>query len=313
MKSKANESWFIKILGNLSVTVLCILPHLPEKFLEKILQPFLLVYPAFRKKHIKRMEDCWKALPFKNQLTIRKYYQSRLRIFLKTLAEHEPKSQGKITEDLIKGERHYKEALEENRPIILLGLHLGLFENLHRLPTKPAARPFGILTTESFSESLTKYMAQGREQDGKRVILRSNFSNEVKKIIRQRGILAMMVDQNPEAKSEENSLLLWNKISICYPRRILELAMRNNFLILPVSTIEKNDSRCGIEFDEPWTFAEGKFSREIIKEKVRNFLEKNIEGAPELWNWSYGKVSVLNRTGTGLTNSIENSKLPQFL
>ncbi len=312
MKSKTKEAWFIIGSGNLAVTMLRLLPLIPFQFLEKLLQPFLIVYPFFRKNHVRRMKACWKALPFEHTLTVRTYYRNRLRIFLRTLKQHgkDPEGENIIRRFLIRGEIHYREALEKNRPIILLGLHLGLFENLHRLPMKPVDRPFGILTAKGFAESLTKYMVKGRELGGKRMVLRKNFSEEVRRVIQQRGILAMMVDQNPEVKSEENSLLLWNKISICYPRRLLEFAVRNGFLILPVATIVAKEigrgevgtdwieskiperAKEGIEFGEPWIFSEGKISKEIIEEKVRMFLEKHIESLPELWNWSYGKVST---------------------
>jgi lauroyl/myristoyl acyltransferase len=168
--------------------------------------------------------------------------------------------------------------------VALLGLHMGLLEILHRLPEAPSGRPFRILTAPAFAPALTRFLARGRERDGKRILGIGGAATGLRQVAAAGGVLAFMADQVPGRP--ESSLRLWGRIEMPYPARLLAFLARRGFRILPVSTWQAGDGATAFRYHAPWP------EDCDVEASLRAFLEGAIAEAPDQWNWSYGKLKV---------------------
>ncbi len=298
-----------RFVGFLCLATLRVLTQLPPNFLHSIFHWTIPIYFWIRRKQVQRLRKCFTVSPFSQDLNLLSYYRMRLRLFLIGLRQHgrslEP---GSIT---VFGDSHYKSALTSGRPVVLLGAHAGLLELLHQVPLAPKGRPFLILTAPAFTDALSKFMAAGRKRDGKDVIWMSahRYTNPVagkglaaglRLLLKENGVLAMMVDQNPKPELESDFLLLWDKISITYPARLLEFLSNSNCLFVPVSTFLQANGKSVFTFHPPWNPLGRKnvksspetLDRINLRTWVRGFMESTISQAPQQWNWSYPKIQA---------------------
>lgn len=189
----------------------------------------------------------------------------------------------------VEGMQHYLAAMESDRPVALIGLHAGLFEELHRVPPPAPGKPFFILTAPAFSPPLTGFMARGRERNGKRILwIGSKGPRGLKAGLRGaiagKGVLALMADQHPGPSGDCEFLSLWGKVKAPYPGRLLRFLADRDFLFVPVST--------RLEADGTSVFRYHAALQEPTPESIRGFLEAAIAAAPDQWNWSYPKIRV---------------------
>jgi lauroyl/myristoyl acyltransferase len=278
---------------------------MPAGVTGRVLAPALRLYPLFRPRHAARLKACFAAAPFPGSLNLRAYYTTRLRLLLRGLASHGNPSAPQVT---VHGRSHYRDALQSGRPIALLGLHAGMVELLHRVPEAQPGRPFLILTSPAFSPPLTRFMARGRELDGKRILWVGNgkrrpIANEgtapgqrgmaaagqrgleqgLRSVIAKNGVLALMADQHPGPAEECEYLMLWNRVRVPWPARLIRFLSDQGFRFVPISTrLIREDAHVEFHPALPEADAEG----------IRAFLEKAIADAPEQWNWSYPKIGI---------------------
>lgn len=277
----------VRAAGWAAVAVLAILGALPRRAVLRFLRLPLLLYPLIRPGHALRLRERFTASPFFG-LDLGAYYRVRLELLLRAVQEHgrEP-----ALEDIrVEGWEHYTGALESGRPVALVGLHLGVVELLHRVPTAPKGRPFLILTASAFSSPLTEYMAKGRERDGKRVLMNRNTGTGLREVLRKNGVLALMADQAPVGTGYH--LELWDSLRVPYPARLLYLLLAHRVLLVPVSTRLEADGRCRYRFHPAWTDLPAQPQETALAARLRGFLEEAVAWAPEQWNWSYPGISL---------------------
>lgn len=246
------------------------------------LRPLLPAYPLLRSSHARRLEALFAASPFPDRLTVPAYYRRRLDLMLRGLELH-----GRPLDGLrlaVEGEDGYRAALGSGRPVALVGLHMGLLEILHRLPAVPAGRPFRILTAPAFSPALSRYLARGREREGKRILPNDAVGPGLREVVAAKGVLAFMADQHPG--KPEAYLRLWGRIGMPWPARLMRFLGRQGFLVLPVATWQREDGVTAFRYHAPWP--EGADA----EASLRGFLEGAIAAAPDQWNWSYGKLRI---------------------
>jgi lauroyl/myristoyl acyltransferase len=222
----------------------------------------------------------------------------RLRLLLAGLSAH-VQANGASPPARMEGWERYRAALASDRPLALIGLHAGLWEELHRAPQAPEGRPFLILTAPAFSPPLTAFMARGREGGGKGILWIGSEGNRgleagIRAVVSRRGVLAMMADQHP-GPGETEWISLWDRIRVPYPARLLRLLAAKHFLFLPVSTRLTADGSSCFRFHPAWDLPceTGTGMDRKLACKVRDFLETAISAAPDQWNWSYPKIRPL--------------------
>lgn len=294
-----------RVVGGVCVAALKCLRRLPSGAGQALLSPLLPGYPLIRPKHAQRLRACFAASPFGSTLSLDGYYRMRLHLLLKGLRLHgKPASPG--PDCRIEGEREFALAADGTRPVALLGLHAGLFEHLHRIPTVPAGKPFLILTAPTFSPALTAFMAQGREAEGKNILWigrdgEKGLERGLRRVIADKGVLALMADQHPGPAVESEYLPLWDRIAVPYPKRLLRFLAAQGFAVVPVSIRLEGEERSVLRFHPAWDNGGGPgiagepgLGDELIRDRVRAFLEESIAAAPEQWNWSYPKIHPIS-------------------
>jgi lauroyl/myristoyl acyltransferase len=192
----------------------------------------------------------------------------------------------------VEGEEGYRDALASGSPVALVGINLGVFDLLHRLPTPPPGRPFRILTAPAFSAPLTRYMRLGRENGDKTVLYNRGMSWELRGLVKDKGVLAAMADQHPGRP--EAYLRLWDRIEVPYPARLIRFLQDRRFRIVPVSTRLEPDGQSVYRFHPPWPMGGSATVGQpgCGSEAVREFMESAISLAPAQWNWSYPKIRL---------------------
>ncbi len=283
--------------------------------------PALRAYPFVRYSHSLAMQRRWAScLPgpiAAKTLSLRRYYATRFHMALGSLKIHgrplQISGDSNIGVQII-GRKHYDDTLRLGRPLVLLGWHQGVVELLHRLPHAPPGRPFRILTARAFAPALTRFMKNGRELDGKRTLFGATFrkatasSNPkatldadqmssgisgIRSVIREAGILAVMVDQHPAGFGEAASLELFGRLAVPYPGALLSFLIRKGCLFLPVSTRLLPQGGSEFRYHEAIDLEGIEQSRETaLRERLRGLMETAILAAPDQWNWSYGNIRI---------------------
>ena len=274
------------LAGHAAVGVLKILRRVSPCTGAKPWSPLLAAYALLRPGRARHLRRLFAASPFKG-LTVSSYYRARLELLGRCLHVHGREL--RPDEMHVQGAEHYQAALSHGKPVVLLGLHLGAVEFLHRLPSAPTGRPFRVLTAPAFSPPLTEYMAWGRERDGKQILRNDVLQYGLREILRGKGILAMMADQHPG--KTDDFIHLWDRISVPYPARLLRFLAGHGCLALPVSTYMEADGMPSYRFHPIWEAAECS-SPGALAVLVKAFMEEAIARAPEQWNWSYHKLKL---------------------
>jgi len=178
-------------------------------------------------------------------------------------------------------------AIASGRPVVLLGLHAGPWELLHRLPGAATGFPFAIATAPAFAPALTAFMAEGREREGKRILWTGSVGAKglpagLREILDAKGVLAFMVDQVPGPPETSEYLELWGRIRCPYPGRLLRFLEARDCLFVPIS-VKSSNGVAELRYHGVWETAD--------PDRVRAFLEEAIAAAPDQWNWSYPKIA----------------------
>jgi hypothetical protein len=141
----------------------------------------------------------WKAAPTFGQAFLfpARYYVMRVRLVLLSLRHLLGRTDG--CRHIVENADLYHDALRSGKPVVLLGWHQGPVELLHRIPhADPACtgRTKVLMTASAFAPALADFMHTGRAVDGK-LVARPGDMTALRRWERDRGILAVMVDQAP--------------------------------------------------------------------------------------------------------------------
>ena len=251
----------------------------------------LPIYFILRKHHVRQVKNRITSSPFKNNLSIVSYYHSRINLAIETIKHHHFAS---LPDSLIiENSKVFVEVLAQKKPILLCGLHQGLFELLHKVPWLELLkydRPYAVLTAPAFSKMVTWYLNQGRTTINKQVISNKN-PLALRRILKNQGILAAMFDQSPLRYNKQ--ITLWDSLILPFNERLLKIFIENEGIILPISTIKTDSTQHIVKFHLPLHQSGNKiFQAEIWKKKISLFLEQEISKAPEQWNWSYPGIQI---------------------
>lgn len=278
------------LAGRLAAAVLGILRDTPLPVSRALLSPWLGAYPRLRPAHARRLVSLFAASPFAASLSLGAYYRRRLDLALASLRLHgRPLDRASVR---VEGGDFYREAVASGRPVALMGLHMGVVELLHRLPEASAGRPFRIVTAGGFAGTLSDFLREGREVEGKTILSNHTLARGLRGVIQANGVLAFMADQVPG--EPEDWMTLWGTVEIPWPRRLIGFLHGQGCAVLPVSTWVAEDGAWVYRYYAPW--AEAPIG-ENPESRVRAFLEASIAQAPDQWNWSYPKLRRARLSG----------------
>jgi lauroyl/myristoyl acyltransferase len=289
----ASLQTFLKnLLGRICVLAIVIVKRVPPSFTFLLFSLLLPLYSVLRRSHINRVKHRIGSSPFKGTLSIKEYYRTRLKLLLHSIKFHDPYTLPKNL--IVRNAGLFTSALDSGKPILLCGLHMGLFELLHKVPWTEASRrnkSFIVLTSPAFSPVLTAYLNKGRILPDKKVELNRSLFRTVRRTLKLSGVLAVMIDQSPFRGGEY--VTLWKKIKVPFNKNLFRVMAGQEAIAVPVSTHINSTGTVVVEYHPPLNPPEDTaFDPSQWKEEVRCFLEQEIARAPAQWNWSYPGIDL---------------------
>jgi lauroyl/myristoyl acyltransferase len=269
------------LAGLLSVSALKALSFLPPRLIFRFSFPFLPLYSLARQSvrhRLQYLRDHIPAAPISPA-----YYRMRLRLAALTLRHLT--GHWKDAHIRVEGGTHYQSALAGGKPVALIGWHQGPVELLHHIPPPPPdGRPFFIATAKGFSIILTRWMRQGRKQAGKETVAREGLPNALRSWTRQRGVMAVMMDQNPEKDGDR--LLLWNgAVEIPFPRKLWNWIVSRDAVLLAVTARLQRDGSILFRYEPVSPDEDG------LKKLMETALVEDVDQ----YNWSYPKIRIAKK------------------
>lgn len=280
--------------GLLAVAILKGIARIPTPLAHAFGLPLIPVYLVVRPRMWMRL--CKTASTFKQARAFPfRYYSMRLRLVLLSLRHLRGLPDG-YTHRVENADLYYA-ALHTGKPVVLLGWHQGPVELLHRIPhadPASAGRTKVLMTAGAFAPALAEFMHVGRAVDGK-VVARPGDMTALRHWERDRGILAIMIDQVPG--TVDAWTMLQNGITIPWPQRLMDWVTSHDPECLAVSVRWEHGARIVFRYDELTQRSSSKPSLShdseggnTLHNRVAALMSDVIQHAPEQYNWSYRKI-----------------------
>lgn len=172
-----------------------------------------------------------------------------------------------------------QDLVKKNVPIVAISVHQGPFELLHRSLCR-YHRLIYLLTNPFSDTSLTQALKKIRSHSHLKEYSPDDTHLVLKKLIREKGILAMLVDQ---AKNSKGVLTrLWDKNFNLYLRLPIKANQMGAAIITFRTFSVKNQIIVRFEKIYP-----PKSEANTITQGISNEIESWIEEHPEQWTWNY--------------------------
>lgn len=267
--------------GRAAVALLKGITCLPLPLARAAALPLIPVYMLLRPRTTVRL---WKSPPVPAQALAFPflYYVMRVRLALLSLRHLVNRPDGCTI--VVENEDLYHAALRSGKPVVLLGWHQGPVELLHRIPHADpvaASRAKILMTASAFSPALADFMHAGRLVDDKEVV-RPGDTQALRRWAREKGILAVMIDQ--VSGPPQNWLPLGHTdLRAPCPARLLEWieAHAPEKLLVTVRWEPGNHLR----------FRYHKVPDGPLAKVPGPFLENEVAFVPAQYNWSYPKIT----------------------
>lgn len=249
---------------------------LPDLFF-KIL--FLILHPFYKLTHQKRAYGRVESHLIKTGLTgisakavFKKLYFNAIDSYRFLLKE---------TPLVIENEQIFLEALQSNSPIVVISIHQGPFEILHRSLCK-YHRPVYLLTANFSNTLLNQALKTLREHPILHEYPENQAGNALRQCFKNKGILALLIDQGKGASPCNTKLFGLN--SPLY----LKLPIKANQMgaSLVSFRVYKQNKSIVLRFE---TLYKAKTPDHILENSINNEVETWISEHPEDWTWNYHK------------------------
>lgn len=245
---------------------------------------FIIIYPFYKISHRHRAWGRVKRLleetGFASKTTPKKVFYSLYKNAIcsfRCLGCHK-KTLKKITYE---NENLIQELVEKEIPIVAMSIHQGPFELLHRSLCR-YNQHVHLLTNPFPDTALTSTLKKIRSHSHLEEHSTDSIGSVLKKVIREKGILAMLVDQAKNTKGTQ--VRLWDKDFILYLRLPLKLNQMG-CAIITFRTFTLQDQII-VRFEKVYP---PQTEENIIKQGISKEIESWIEDHPEQWTWNYHK------------------------
>jgi len=170
-------------------------------------------------------------------------------------------------------------ALNSNNPVVVVSIHGGAFEMLHR-SLESFGRPIHLITSEFRDTALTRYLRTLRATRQVKIYNPSEAPQVMRHLLRKKGILALMLDQSRDPQGNVVEML-GRKTRLFF--RLPQEANKLGATIITFRTMRRGNTHL-IRFESlypPQTHPK-ELERGLTREIERWILEN-----PEQWTWNY--------------------------
>lgn len=247
---------------------------------------FALIYPIYaflhRKSACKRVQNHLLQTGFSNHISVRDIFYN---LFFNALDSVRYLSRDQKTLSRVRYENEFliQNALSQGMPVVAMSIHQGAFEILHRSLCRYSNQVH--LISETFPDkALTQTIRKLRTDPHLKEYHTSEISIIFKKFLREKGILALLVDQAKTTKG--NGITLFKKKTLVYLRLPLE-ANRLGAAIITFRTFREPSGNHVIRFENCYM---PKTEPQILIDHFSQEAENWITQHPEQWAWNYYKL-----------------------
>jgi KDO2-lipid IV(A) lauroyltransferase len=189
----------------------------------------------------------------------------------------------------IEGEHYFKEAVNSNKPVILMTAHFGNWELMPKFVYKKYQTPLAIIMREIENPKINKFFKKirGNNQDIKIINRKKSAREIIKAIIKEKRVLGILIDQFTRNKNAPK--VIFFKKTVFNPA-ISKLAKSLNAIVVPVFIYKKNNEYT-IEFQESKTFQK---NIEEFTQWQASTIENMIKRYPDQYYWFHNRWKDLN-------------------
>lgn len=259
--------------------ILLALLYMPKP-IELIL--FETFYPIYRLSHRKRawgrVKKHLEATGLDKRTSPKKVFFSLYTNYLDSLRYlcRLPKAIRKVR---FEREEIIREPLASGIPVVAMGIHLGAFEIMHRVLTRYSDHVY--LFTHSFKDKvLTQTLHDIRKAPGLEERETSSVSQTIRELFKNRGILAMLVDQATEGRG--NPVCILNQPAELF----LRLPLKAQSMGAGIVTFRIFRSMAGhtVRFE---SFYPPKSDPDQTTKAIASEISAWISEHPGEWTWNY--------------------------
>ncbi len=286
------ESILRQASGHAAVALLRLFRITPKPILLSLGTTLLPLYLRVRKAHAQKLREKWNQTPWSRPLNLRDYYRMRLRLFHRNLQLHgRPLQVGEYT---VSGLQHWNSALSSQKPVLLVSHHLGPVEFLHRVAaaSMDSGRILQLLTAPAFSRILTAFMREGRERFGAKILPPDSAGLALRKILRNREVLAVMLDQTSRAKG--GVLSVSPSLIGPFNWEPVEFMLFRGAWVVPVTARLMDTGVVHVAFEAP--LIAGRENLPTLRRRLEEFVLRTWQASPEQGNWSYPRLRRIRPT-----------------
>ncbi len=243
---------------------------------------FAVIYPIYKalhqkrawgrvQKHLQNTGMIQKASPRQVFYALYKNYLDCLRYLCRL-----PKALQSVH---FENEEIIRSPLSHGIPVVAMGIHQGAFEMMHRVLTRYSDHVY--LFTHSFADkALTELLHDIRKTPGLEERETNTVANTLREFFKNKGVLAMLVDQATEGRGNEVQIL--GQPTELFLRLPLK-AMAMGAGIVTFRTFRTANGHT-IRFEN---FYAPKSSPEDVTSQIAKEVSLWISEHPEQWTWNY--------------------------
>jgi len=253
----------------------------------KLLSKFwwIVYYLDFFRKPIvfKNLDIAFPKKSKKEKRKIAKNTYKNFAMFFEDTIEFKKNPQ-KLNDIKIINEEFLIEAINSNKPIILMTAHFGNWEIAPKVIYLKHKKPMAVIMREIENPKINKFFKKIRGNEDIKLINKKGSSREIiKALVKEKRILGILIDQRSNAKTALKVKFFIPNTS--FNPAVSKLAKATKAIVIPGFSYKKNKEYV-IEFKKPKEF-EG--SIEEFTQWQADIIEEMIKHYPEQYYWFHNR------------------------
>jgi len=187
-----------------------------------------------------------------------------------------------------KGIKHFENAQQKGRGVILLCSHLGNFELGGTVVAKAGIGLFGVYRKLDF-QPMERFLREARQRFGTRMIPLRGASKKIDAILRDNGVVGTLLDQNVDWY--KGVFVDYFGRPACTNNGLAKLVLRSKAAVVPLFILKKNENYT-IEFLPEIPLEMTGDPIKDIEKNTQNYvssIESTIRRSPEQYFWVHNR------------------------
>jgi len=244
---------------------------------------WLVYYLDFFRKPVvlKNLDIAFPEKSKKEKIKIAKNTYKNFLTFFEDTIEFK-KHPEKLKDIKVIGEKYILEALNSNKPVILVTGHFGNWEITPRFIVNKYKKPMAVVMREIENEKINRFFKRIRANENIKLINKKNSAKDiVKAVLKEKRILGVLIDQN---MSSDNAVRVKFFIkNTPFNPAVSKLAKSLKAVVIPGFCYKEN-GKYFIEFKNPKTFKENDTIENFTQWQAEE-IEKMIKKYPDEYYW----------------------------